>query len=519
MKENVSAVSPVSAPAAAGQDMSASVAAGPDAPAFVATGPGANALAATGPDALLRKAELAMKKARTALVLDHPFFGSLALRLRFKQDTSCADMWTDGKSLGFNPAYAATLPEAKLVAAQAHEVMHLAFGHHLRRKSREEKLWNRACDLAINHILLEAGFDLPEGFAHDPTYAGMSADDIYEALAALPESASKGEADNDSARADGEDEAGAGAMNFDGGKELGGKSAAQSQGGKKENPGQDGEDQAQAGTKAAKNKKPGAPVKGEGKTSFTGEVRDHPDLQGLENDHALKLMEQEADVALSQAVQRAKHMGSLPAGFTRLLKKERRPELDWRELLRRFLEQCADNDYAWSTPNRRYLYQHIYLPARREARLPHVVLAVDCSGSVDEAALSLFCSELFSVLDAFDTMLTVLFHDTKVQGELTFDRMSMPSSLTPVGGGGTDYRPVCAHIEERQLRPTCLVWFTDLECSRFPDEPDYPVLWVCSESRPDAPPFGELVTLTGQASRLPGQLPGAPVPLRANHAD
>ena len=59
MKENVSAVSPVYAPAAAGQDMSASVAAGPNAPAFVAAGPGANALAATGPDALLRKAELA----------------------------------------------------------------------------------------------------------------------------------------------------------------------------------------------------------------------------------------------------------------------------------------------------------------------------------------------------------------------------------------------------------------------------------------------------------------------------
>ena len=151
--------------------------------------------------------------------------------------------------------------------------------------------------------------------------------------------------------------------------------------------------------------------------------------------------------------------------------------------------------------------------------MPHVALAVDCSGSVTEAALALFCSELFSVLDAFDTTLTVLFHDTKIQGEMTFDRMSMPSSLTPVGGGGTDYRPICAHIEERQLRPTCLVWFTDLECSRFPDEPDYPVLWVCSESRPDAPPFGELVTLTGHAPRVSDQLPGTTVPLRANHAD
>ena len=48
-------------------------------------------------------------------------------------------MWTDGKNLRFNPAYAATLPEARLVAAQAHEIMHLVFGHHLRRKGREAK--------------------------------------------------------------------------------------------------------------------------------------------------------------------------------------------------------------------------------------------------------------------------------------------------------------------------------------------------------------------------------------------
>ena len=470
-------------------------------------------------DAQSRQAALAMKKARTVLVLEHPFFGSLALRLRFREDKNCADMWTDGKSLGFNPVYAATLPETKLIAAQAHEIMHLAFGHHLRRKNREEKMWNRACDLAINHILLEAGFDLPEGFAHDPSYAGMSADDIYEVLAALQESDSKGEADKDSARADGQSQENAGAMSFDGGRELGGKSVAQSQGGKKENPGQDGDDHASAGSEAARKQKQSSPAQGEGKTSFTGEVRDHPRLQGVENEHALKLAEQEADVALSQAVQRARHMGSLPAGFTRLLKKERRPELDWRELLRRFLEQCADNDYSWSTPNRRYLYQQIYLPARREARLPHMVLAVDCSGSVDEAVLSMFCTELFSVLDAYDTTLTVLFHDTRIQGEMTFNRMSMPRDITPVGGGGTDYRPICAHIEEQQLRPTCLVWFTDLECNRFPEEPDYPVLWVCSEARPEIPPFGELVTLTGHAAQLPDQLPGTSVPLREKYAN
>ena len=136
-------------------------------------------------DVLAGKALAAMTRARAALVLEHPFFGSLALGLRMQADAGCRDLWTDGKTLGFNPAYAASLPEARLIGAQAHEVLHLAFGHHVRRKGRDEQLWNRACDLAVNHILLETGFSLPEGFAHDPSYTGMTAEDIYRVLAGL----------------------------------------------------------------------------------------------------------------------------------------------------------------------------------------------------------------------------------------------------------------------------------------------------------------------------------------------
>ena len=74
--------------------------------------------------------------------------------------------------------------------------------------------------------------------------------------------------------------------------------------------------------------------------------------------------------------------------------------------------------------------------------------------------------------------------------------MDMPATLTPVGGGGTDYRPVCTHIEDQNLQPTCLIWFTDLECNRYPAEPEYPVLWVCSAQHEDQPPFGQVLHLT-----------------------
>ena len=462
-------------------------------------GPDKHAAASCPPsdDPLCALALSAMTRARAALVMEHPFFGALALRLTLQEDSSCRDLWADGKTLGFNPAYAASLPEDKLIGAQAHEILHLAFGHHVRRKARDTGLWNRACDLAINQILLDTGFSLPGGFAHDPAYAGMSADDIFEILVTLQEEAANKGAKKNQQSTLGQEDADADGMRFDGGQELGQQSTAK--GKDRTTDKQAEEEEASSGRlqghASASAEEQGKTSAEKGSTEFIGEVRDHPGLEGLESDKARKTAEQEADIALTQAMQCALNMGSMPAGFLRLVKKEWRPALDWRELLRRFLENCADNDYSWTLPNRRYLHQEIYLPSRHEARLPHIALAVDCSGSVDEEALAGFCAELSSILDSYDTTLTVLFHDSKVQKEHTLSRMDLPFSLAPQGGGGTDFRPVCEHIAGQNMHPTCLVWFTDMECNLFPPAPDYPVLWVCSKPCLDEPPFGELVCM------------------------
>ena len=165
-------------------------------------------------------AQHCITRARAALVMEHPFFGSLALRLRLKADPACADMWTDGKTLGYNPAFSTALSQKSLVGAMAHEVLHLAFGHHLRRKGRDAKMWNRACDLAINHILMESGFTLPQGFAHNPAYAGMNADEIFDALASLQDAPTNKGAQNAQVAQGAEKTEGAGAAAFDGGNQT-----------------------------------------------------------------------------------------------------------------------------------------------------------------------------------------------------------------------------------------------------------------------------------------------------------
>jgi len=123
-----------------------------------------------------------MIKARANLVMAHPFFGTLALRLKMVEDPSIKTASCDGTSIRYNPKFVSKLSLSKVQGLIAHEVMHPAFLHHTRRGSRDKKKWNIACDYAINTILYNAGFDLPNGGYLNPAYNGMTAEHIYTLL-------------------------------------------------------------------------------------------------------------------------------------------------------------------------------------------------------------------------------------------------------------------------------------------------------------------------------------------------
>ena len=122
-------------------------------------------------------AEQKMLKARTLLILDHPFFGCLALRLKMLETNEHQTAITDGKNLLYNPTYIEKLTTQETLGFMAHEVMHAALGHTWRQGKRESKKWNIASDYTINSNLLEAGFTLPNGALIDHTnlYDDMSA--------------------------------------------------------------------------------------------------------------------------------------------------------------------------------------------------------------------------------------------------------------------------------------------------------------------------------------------------------
>ena len=137
--------------------------------------------------------------ARTQLLLDNPFFGNIAMRLNLIESDQFDTMATDGSSIWFNPAFVDKNTNAHLKGVLAHEVCHVIFKHHLRRGQRDPNNWNTAADYAINSILVDAGFSLPEDGLIDLAYRGQSAEDIYRKLFDdQPEPEGTGESEGDS---------------------------------------------------------------------------------------------------------------------------------------------------------------------------------------------------------------------------------------------------------------------------------------------------------------------------------
>jgi predicted metal-dependent peptidase len=127
-----------------------------------------------------------LTKSRSQLILDHCFWGVLAIRLKLREDTSCDTAATDGETLLYNPKYINGLTPKEITGLEAHEVMHCAMGDIWRLDNRNPFIWNMACDFVNNIILTEAKFTLPKGALYDLTYRGMSKEEVYNILMNLP---------------------------------------------------------------------------------------------------------------------------------------------------------------------------------------------------------------------------------------------------------------------------------------------------------------------------------------------
>lgn len=110
-----------------------------------------------------------LAKAKTGLILEHPFIGAIALNMPFQLDADVPTAATNGKWVKFNPDFVEALDDDELKFLVAHECMHPMLEHNYRRGQRNFRKWNRAADYVINQLLTDEKIGkMPVGGLYNP---------------------------------------------------------------------------------------------------------------------------------------------------------------------------------------------------------------------------------------------------------------------------------------------------------------------------------------------------------------
>jgi predicted metal-dependent peptidase len=170
------------------------------------------------------------------------------------------------------------------------------------------------------------------------------------------------------------------------------------------------------------------------------------------------------------------------------------PKVDWRDVLQRFLVKCRTDNRSFARFNRRFLPQGLFLPSVSGEVMGEILVAVDCSGSIDAKTIAQFAGEIQAIKDDMTpTKVHVVYFDSEVSHYEVYEHDDS-LDIKPHGGGGTDFAPVFDYMVEHGIEPVAVVFLTDLCCNSFGIPPDCPVLWVSTEQDMSAP-FGEIVEM------------------------
>jgi predicted metal-dependent peptidase len=400
--------------------------------------------------------------ARTRLILDRPFLGALVLRLPLTAADPrwCPNIATDARRLYYNPEYIRGLSLEHTQFMLAHEALHCALLHFVRRQHRVRARWDLACDHAINSLLVHERFALPPGSLYDESFAGMTAEEIYPYI-----EENSAERPLDRHLYDQEDRGQ-------------GQSPPEGAGGE----GHSAPPPESAG-------EPGARPRPQPAGEAAGAQQ--PRVPSGAEQESLAVQWQQR---LAGAAQQAMQAGKLGAAMARLVDYMLQPQLPWRMLLARYMSASARDDYSYTRPSTRREGAAI-MPSLRSTQID-VVVAVDVSGSVSEQEMNEFLAEVNVLKGQLRARLTLLACDAELAANgpwiyEPWEEVRLPEKLR--GGGGTRFTPVFDWVERWGQRPDLLVYFTDGH-GEFPRvEPSYPVIWLVKGRAPV--PWGQRIQL------------------------
>lgn len=203
----------------------------------------------------------------------------------------------------------------------------------------------------------------------------------------------------------------------------------------------------------------------------------------------------------------AKGRGNIPAGILRTAEDYRKPAVvPWERVLAQELrgavaDRPGDRIPTYRRPARTMLglgwgVGHPVLPAAR-ATVPRVAFGVDTSGSMSAEQCAQGLREAYGVCRALGARVRYLAVDAAVHVNV---EITAATDLRPLlkGGGGTDFRPLFDAVMAipEAIRPTVLVLYTD----GYGTAPELPppglhTLWVLTADGRSPVPWGKVIRL------------------------
>ena len=412
-------------------------------------------------------------KARTNLLLEHGFYGHLALRLNVEVDEHLsvngqATMATDGTRLLAHPEFVEKLTDPELRGTVAHEVLHAALGHTYRLAVKEHPvIANIAADFVVNQIVLDSGLKLngspmtwdeikkgtaTRGYLYDERFDGMHFEQVYAIIM----------------------------------KEM----PPQPQGGGSGKGKGKGQPEITTGEFRPA---PNDPPKEYGDDKQDGQGQSEGQQQ-----QPKPMSEEDWRIAAEQAHAMAKKAGTLSANLDRAIKASQQSTTDWRQILWRFAQEPVKHDYTFFPPNKRFIYRGDYLPRIQSEGLPGFPAGFDSSGSMSQRDQQVGANEITAILhELCPEFIDMVYVDSEVCNveRFTPEDACADLNLNAKGGGGTAFQPFFDWVAENYPEPPPFaIYFTDLYGDQ-PIDPGYPVLWITSASSSLKGPFGETVRI------------------------
>ena len=416
-----------------------------------------------------------IQESRGRLLSTMPFFGLLLMYLKFVAVPGMKKISTNGKCIYFSPDFLEKLYEKEIDYILCHQILHIVYGHIWRDRDLSGDDYHFACDIFLNLILEDYGYD-EEKYPHlGYIYRKMSGsidfrdktpleirDWLPYSLKVFDEpTRSKFIKDSEYWWDFKDDDGNAGEIIIDL-PEITGRL-------------NDGQGGAFGGADAS------------------GDF-DNGDMQNWK-DRAM---------ALATSLFNEEDEGNadqVPEFIQRMITKMKQPLLDWKRLLNNFLQERIA-DYSFSPPDRRFSETDFFLPDFNEKDFvtKEILFMVDTSGSVNDDTLAAVYSEIRGATEQFSGKLTAKlgFFDTVVTEPIPFESVDDLLAIIPYGGGGTDFRVIFEYVQYElyDKLPACIVVFTDGQ-GPYPVESQamgIPVLWILDNNN-ITPPWGTVIRI------------------------